>query len=81
MSTQRCPVEDCEAMYAAAVLEKTENHCPVCETPVVECPICSSIVELGLVWDWNECPECLTHRLDLGDAVRESADETEVTQA
>lgn len=78
MSVQACPAPDCDATYAAGVLEATDRCCPECDTVVVECPICEAIVRLGVVWDTDLCPQCGTHRLALGEAVRDAPDGAEV---
>ena len=69
---QRCPADGCRATYAAAVLDHTGRRCPQCEEPVVACPVCETLVTIGAVWETDECPACQTHRLALGDAVRDA---------
>lgn len=81
MSTQSCPAEGCKATYAAAILEVTDRCCPECGESVIECPVCQTIVRIGDIWDRNACPACYTHRLDLGDTVREAAHETGVIRS
>ena len=72
LGPQTCPHEDCGARYAAAVLEARDDwRCPECADPTAPCPVCGALVSLEQVWDWGECPDCGTHRLDLGDAWRE----------
>jgi len=78
MSTQDCPADGCGATYAPAILETTDRRCPQCDTAVVACPVCNRIVRLGVVWDTDHCPNCETHRLALGEAVRDAPDGPEV---
>ena len=72
---QECFAEDCEATYAAPVLEHTGLQCPECGVPSIQCPICETIVSLDALLDENACPWCGEHRLALGDAVREATDD------
>lgn len=76
---QECFAEDCEATYAPAILDHTGLQCPECGVPSIQCPVCATIVSLDALFDANACPWCDTHRLALGEAVRDATDQTEVT--